>query len=139
MEPGLVKNLMVSQFELSLFSFDLLYEQTKWQVIALCYLLLVHSDFILLECSYDAGPAASCRTLEAHMANWIWAAFQLKPGMELGNVIRVIKAGVDTNDNSAMARVLKVPQLTHRTSCDVIESGADMSQRIEFSFVRFLL
>lgn len=94
-------------------------------------------DFTLLECSCDAGPAASCRTLEAHMANWIWPAFQFKPEMELEIVIRIIRAGVDTNENSAMARVLKVPQLTHGTSCDVIESGLMQirrkgRQRIEF-------
>lgn len=52
---------------------------------------LVLWDFNLLECSYDAGPAASCRTLQAHVANWIWAAFQLKPEMELGNVIRTLE------------------------------------------------
>lgn len=44
---------------------------------------------------------------------------------------------MDRNENTAMPAVLKVPQLTHRTSCDVIVSGlvADTSgegrQRIE--------
>lgn len=30
---------------------------------------------------------------------------------------------MDRNENTAMPAVLKVPQLTHRTSCDVIVSG----------------
>lgn len=144
--PAVCFNLVASHFALSSLSFAQLMNKRNdmWWHCATCSTCVVLWDFILLQCSYDAGLAASCRTLEAHMANWIWAAFQLKPEMELGNVIRIIRAGVDTDDNSPMARALIVPQLTHRTCCDVIKSGLVQisrkgRQRMEFIFVLFLL